>query len=149
MVIDGYIPRGRIEGEQLNWLKDEIENFQGLNIFLYLHELIWTQGREWDDYVKHNYRDYTRVFETNFWAEVAPFLLSQEKKFFFVAGDVGGNGADTIPYYFDTHKNLTFLATGMGEVALNNFLHVTYGSGDMPEFKIINISNNQIHETPF
>jgi hypothetical protein len=64
------------------------------------------------------------VSYSNYWEEVHPLLTGQpEKNFYVIAGDVGGN-PDAIAAFYDTWDNVTLLASGMGEVADENYLLV-------------------------
>ncbi len=73
---------------------------------------------------------------SNYWEEVHPMLIAKpDINFYVIAGDVGGN-ADAIAAFHDTWDNTTLLASGMGEVADENYLLVRVHENDSVEFEL-------------
>ncbi len=56
-------------------------------------------------------------------------------RFYVIAGDVGGN-RDAIAAFDDRRDNVHLIASGMGEVADENYLDVTVSAGVL-EFRVI------------
>jgi len=128
IVLDCMLERGSIGGDQLRFLERQLDAPETIrNVFVFSHELIWAHGREEYAWVRHNFGDYARAFETsNFWSDVFPRLTSNPRRgVYFVGGDVGGSRhAGAAPAVFARSANVTFVATGMGEVREENFLRV-------------------------
>jgi hypothetical protein len=128
IVLDCMLERGSIAGDQLRFLDERMDVPDGVrNVFVFAHELIWAHGRDEFAWVRHNFGDYARAFETsNFWDEVFPVLSRNETlSVYFVGGDVGGSRhAGAAPAVLARKGNVTFVATGMGEVREENFLRV-------------------------
>ena len=124
IVLDCIEDNGDIADDQLSFFKQEIETLgkSVKNVFIVVHELIWTVENDKFKDVKHNMGVYERG---NFWARIYPLLSSANKKinFYIVAGDVGG-GRDRISAYYEKLGNITLLATGMGETVDENFMEV-------------------------
>ena len=89
-----------------------------------MHELIWTQGPERYTKMKHNMGSYNGRFQTNYWDTLHPlFEAYPEKRFFIIAGDIGGHPrAD--PAFYEEKGNVAFIASGMGHGRDENYLKV-------------------------
>ena len=98
---------------------------QQKRIFVFFHEIIWNSLDKYK-LVRSNSRsryDFM-VNISNFWNQVFPMLTAYpEKKFYLIAGDVGGN-PDAIAASYDRWQNVTLVSSGMGEVKDENFLKV-------------------------
>ena len=114
---------GRITKEQVNLFKRALNEFESRNIFIFFHELIWTQGKLSYLHIRHNYIKYP--FESNFWEDIYPILRSfPNRQFYLFAGDVGA-GETSISAFYHKKQNVTFLASGMGNSKADNFMRVT------------------------
>ena len=125
IVLDCIEDNGDIGEDQLSFFKQELETLgkDVKNVFIVVHELIWTIENDKFKGVAHNMGV---VYEGgNFWGRIYPLLLSANKNinFYIVAGDVGG-GRDRISAYYEKQGNITLLATGMGETVDENFMEV-------------------------
>jgi hypothetical protein len=77
---------------------------------------------------------------SNFWNDVFPVLSAdRNRKYYLMAGDVGGN-TDAVSAFYDTRENVTFVASGMGEVADENYLEVNV-SADTVQFAFIPLND--------
>ena len=114
---------GEITKEQINLFKNVLNEFKSRNIFIFFHELIWTQGKLSYLHIRHNWGTY--LFESNFWDDIYPILRSFPKRqFYLLAGDVGGT-PNSISAFYQKKQNVTFLASGMGETKEENFMRIT------------------------
>jgi hypothetical protein len=106
--------------EKLSLAGDSIRN-----IFIFFHEVLWNSHEKYSGVMANSRSRYDQMVSySNYWEEVHPLLTGQpEKNFYVIAGDVGGN-PDAIAAFYDTWDNVTLLASGMGEVADENYLLV-------------------------
>jgi hypothetical protein len=107
--------------EQLETLEDSIDH-----VFIFFHEVIWNSHEKYKGVLSNSRSRYDQMVDySNYWDEVHPLLEQYpDKKIFIIAGDVGGNPDATATFY-DKWNNITLLASGMGEVADENYLLVT------------------------
>lgn len=115
---------GNITQDQLSLFKETIKNnFDSNNVFVFFHELIWTQGKLKYLHIQHNFQTYP--FKSNFWTDLFPVFQSfPNRQFYLIAGDLGGT-PNSISAFFDKIHNVTFLASGMGETKRENFMRIT------------------------
>lgn len=123
--------------EQINLVDDTIQN-----IFIFFHEILWNSHEKYME-VKSNSRSrYNEMANySNYWEDVHPILIENpDKKFFVIAGDVGGN-PDAIAAFYDKCNNVTLIASGMGEVIDENYLLVHVYKKDSVGFELIPLNN--------
>jgi hypothetical protein len=115
---------GNITQDQLSLFKETINNnFDSNKVFIFFHELIWTQGKLKYLHIQHNFLTYP--FKSNFWTDLFPVFQSfPNRQFYLIAGDLGGT-PNSISAFFDKKDNITFLASGMGETKRENFMRIT------------------------
>lgn len=132
IILDGNISNWNIDGEQLAFLKESLKNagHGTRNIFVFIHQLIW-----WDEMnifggVHLNWPPYTPD-TTNYWGEVEPLLQRAVAPVFFFAGDIGANDQATpVMYYHE--GNITYIASGMGNIHDDNYIIVRiHAHGDV------------------
>lgn len=124
IILDGSLNRWNIMGPQLNFLSNSIEQTGDSisNIFVFVHQLIWWDKANIFSQVNLNWPPYTPD-TTNYWSEVEPMLQHHPCPVYIFAGDIGANRqADPIMYYPD--RNITYVASGMGNIEHDNFLIV-------------------------
>jgi len=93
--------------------------------FIFFHEIIWNSSEKYR-LVRSNSRSRYDLIKSvsNFWQNVFPRLTAiQDKKFYLLTGDVGGN-PDAIAAFYDCWQNVTLLSSGMGEVPDENYMRV-------------------------
>jgi len=141
IVLDSIKGNGDIADDQLSFFKQEIETLgEGVkNVFIFVHELIWTVGNDKFKNVKHNKGVYERG---NFWARIHPLLLSANKNinFYVIAGDVGAS-RDRISAYHEKFGNITLLATGMGDTVDENFMEVFITEDGKAVFNLVPLNS--------
>ncbi|HET6558208.1 MAG TPA: hypothetical protein VFG54_12895 [Prolixibacteraceae bacterium] len=114
-----------ISSTQLTFLSSTLQDASARRVFVFFHEVIWNSHERYR-LVRSNSRSrYDQIKSvSNFWQEVAPMLkLYPERRFYLIAGDVGGN-PDAIAASYDRWDNMTLLTSGMGEVPNENYLRV-------------------------
>ncbi|MFO7668160.1 MAG: metallophosphoesterase [Bacteroidales bacterium] len=147
---DLYIVLNSIEADraisdnQLVFLQDQINRAgdSTSNIFIFFHEILWNSHEKYIG-VKSNSRSrYDQVVNySNYWEKVHPMLMEKSDiDFFLIAGDVGGN-PDAISAFYDRWDHITLLASGMGEVADENYLLVHVFDEDSVEFELVPLNS--------
>jgi len=114
-----------ISPAQLKFLEGVLKNAVSSQkrVFIFFHEVIWNNLEKYK-HVRSNSRSrYGYMINiSNFWNQVFPMLTAYpEKKFYLIAGDVGGN-PDAIAASYDRWENVTLISSGMGEVPDDNYL---------------------------
>jgi hypothetical protein len=129
-----------ISETQIEFLKNTLDAAGDTteNIFIFFHELLWNSHEKYKG-VKSNDRsryDQIKAY-SNFWTEVFPILEQHaDKKIYVMAGDVGGRPT-AIPAFYDTWGNVTLLASGMGEIADENYLVADVYNDETMGFRLI------------
>jgi hypothetical protein len=108
------------------------------NVFIFFHELLWNSHEKYLGVKANNRSRYNDIKNySNFWTEVYPILQDfTKKKFYVFAGDVGGR-PDAIPAFFDVWENTTLVASGMGEIADENYLIADVYEDESVNFRLI------------
>ena len=126
IVLDSTFEPGNISQDQLNFLKTKLKNIKNIkNIFIITHHVIWQNyiGKKVisnvnkDFFSKSNFGDVISLFKN----------LENKIKIFFVAGDIGVLKDNTI-IFCERKNNLYFIATGMGNKRLDNYLKILISS---------------------
>ncbi|RMG69008.1 MAG: hypothetical protein D6715_00730, partial [Calditrichaeota bacterium] len=130
----------RISGEQLQFFRRLVEQPEApRRIFVFCHELIWNGHRRYRGIASNGRSRFNRMGVSNFWKDLYPLCQSRpDHQFYFIAGDVGGRD-DAIAAFYDRVGNVTFIATGMGQVVDENFLLVRV-TADSVRFKLVPLS---------
>jgi hypothetical protein len=140
IVLNSTIEQRSISEDQLDFLAEEIEvTGAGLkNVFIFFHEVLWNSHEKYIDVRSNSRSRYDQIVNySNYWEDVHPILLSHEdKNFYVIAGDVGGN-PDAISIFYDRWDNVTLIASGMGEVPDENYLTVCIHNSDSIEFSLV------------
>jgi len=132
-----------ISTTQLKFLNDALQKAASTNkrVFIFFHEVIWNSQEKYK-LVRSNSRSRYAEIKTvsNFWQKVYPMLTAYpSKNFYLFAGDVGGN-PDAVAAFCDRWPNVTLLASGMGEVADENYMEVNI-LPDTVLFKLIPLND--------
>jgi len=127
IVLDSTLNPGGISKDQMIFLRKEMENIKDIkNIFIITHHAIWqnyTKEKIWsnakkDLFINNNFKEVTSLLFEN---------LKKEIKVFFIAGDFGVFKQRTV-IFCEKNRNLYFIATGMGNKRLDNYLKVLISS---------------------
>ena len=129
-----------ISSNQIGFLNEQISlaGDTTRNIFIFFHEVLWNSHEKYIGLKSNKRSRYDQMVNfSNYWEEVHPMLSGNpDKNFYLIAGDVGGN-PDAIAAFYDTWDNVTFLASGMGEVTDENFLLIRVHHKDSIEIGLI------------
>lgn len=121
-------------------LNDYINNAAVKNIFILSHRLIWATGNPmFADLVQltnsPEMHSGEQLIDLN---KLKPHL---DKQFYFIAGDVGLNGR--LPFFFQREGNLTFIATGLGDLPTDAVIEATVYKDKDVEFKPLYLGTNE------
>ncbi len=134
-----------ISSDQIDFLKEQLNQAGDTihTIFIFFHEVLWNSHEKYIGVMSNSRSRYDQMVNySNYWEEVHPVLSGKpDKNFFLIAGDVGGN-PDAVSAFYDKWDNITFLASGMGEVADENYLLVRVFSKDSIEFELVPLDSS-------
>jgi hypothetical protein len=142
VVLDSQLESRAISSDQVRFLREAVEEAHSIDtFFVFFHEVLWLNHARYRG-VKANSRSrYRNISASNYWDTVHPIFESfPKKRFIVVSGDVGGN-PDSIPAFYEQHRNVTLLASGMGEIQDENYLEVTMMEGD-PSFRLVPLARD-------
>ena len=125
-VLDSTLEPGNISEEQLFFLKNELNNIDNIkNIFVITHHVIWQKYTK--EKIISNVGD--KFFSNRNFNDVISLFdeLESKIKIFFVAGDIGVLKQKTL-IFCEKKDNLYFIATGMGNKRLDNYLKILISS---------------------
>ncbi len=134
-ILDGNIDGWNISGEQLNFVENELTNFDESlgNIFVFTHQLIWLDK---EPYKNIGYNSPEGKSDTlTFWPELAPIFKNKQCETFFFAGDVGAFDWATSAFHHQ-EDNLTFIASGIGGGVKDNYIIVDVFEDKHVEFRL-------------
>ena len=134
-----------ISSNQVDFLNEQI-NIAGdtiRNIFIFFHELLWNSHEKYIGVMSNSRSRYDQIVNySNYWEEIQPLLSGKpDKNFYIIAGDVGGN-PDAVAAFYDTWDNVTLLASGMGEVADENYLLIQVHNKDSVEIGLVPLNSD-------
>ena len=122
IVIDPNIDGWSISGDQLEFLENVVDSsYQSVdNIFVFFHQLLWWKWNNiYSDIIPNSYEG--MVTPTNFWTVVEPLFNGLPNNVVLCAGDLGA-GDWSSDFMYDSYDNMTFVASGMGKGAEDNFI---------------------------
>ena len=133
ILLDSTTKKGKISNDQINFLKKIINNSKKVeNIFVISHHVIW------QNYVRNKITSNVpkSLFKDDNFEEVLSIFNEIDEKIniYFIAGDIGVSYKKTV-LFCEKNKNLNFIATGMGNKKLDNYLDLLISS----EGKILSI----------
>ncbi len=137
IILDGNLHHWNIKGKQLEFLKRTLQEKAGKsrNIFVFVHQLIfWDDDNEFKN-IHLNWPPYTPD-TTNYWGEVEPLLAATNKPVYLFSGDLGANKQAT-PYMYFKKGNITYIASGMGNMKNDNFIFVNVNRDGKVTFDLI------------
>jgi hypothetical protein len=140
-----------ISPDQIGFLRTTLQNpLLSKRVFIFFHEVLWNSDVKYKDVMSNSRSRHSQVaVYSNFWSDVYPLLSNYgDKNFYLFAGDVGGN-TDAISAFYDVRGNITLLASGMGEVADENYLKVDVLTDTVKCTFVPLRSEITMHEAPF
>jgi len=145
IILDPNIDGWNISHEQLQFLKDELQQKSGYadHIFVLFHQVLWWAPDNLFKNVDINSLS-GRAEKINYWDEVEPLFHSLSKPVYLFAGDVGAfsTGDEFMYYHYD---NITLIASGMGGGKRDNFVIVDVLSDTTISFCLIAINGDDIN----
>jgi len=107
-------------------------------IFIFFHEILWNSHEKYTGVRSNSRSRYASIAPySNYWEEVHPLLDGDpERQYVVIGGDMGGN-PDAMAAFYDRWGNVTLLASGMGEVADENYLLVRVHGEAPAEFELV------------
>jgi len=121
IVLDSELDSCNITGDQWTFLQDTLSETDALNVFVFVHKLIWVaEGTPY--YVLYDYLNSPvgYDFRSNFWTEVEPLFHALDAEVYVIAGDVGVPWAMSL--FYDHYDNMHLIASGMGGATEENYL---------------------------
>jgi len=110
-------------GDQLIFLKENINSGTYDNIFIFMHQVIWKDNAPDISFNKiiYNSDEGKEPGGTNYWSDIAPILEQIESNIYIISGDVGAidNGSEL---FCGTINKIKYLASGMGSDVHDNYL---------------------------
>ena len=138
IVLDPNLAGWGIKNEQKDFLFNTIMNHNKLggNCFILHHQLMWKNYffNLYDNVSPNSHSGFDPY--NNYWSSIEPFFRKNNLKFTLIAGDVGG-GPWSSDFMYDTYDNLTYVASGMGDVNGENYLKVNIHENDSISFNLI------------
>jgi hypothetical protein len=145
IVLDPYLDNWNISNEQLQFLKDELQQKAGNadHVFVLYHQVLWWAPDNKFKNVDINSLD-GRAEKINYWEEVEPLFHSLSVPVYQFAGDVGAFATgDEFMYY--RYDNITLIASGMGGEVRDNFVIVDVYSDTTVSYRLIALNGDDIH----
>lgn len=139
VILDGNIDNWRISGEQLTFLNNQLNTQFVENVFLFSHQLIFSDVRPNLANSEVGMSD-----NLNFKSEVLPLLIQTQKQVFIFSGDVGAFEWG-LSLYHDVYDGVTLIASGMGGGKKDNFLIVDVMSNKTVRFRVIALNGDNIN----
>ena len=125
IVLDTQKVWGNIPKDQIQLIEKTLEQNSSQTVFIFIHELLWTEGQEKYVHVKHNMGSYSHRFQSNYWQALHPiFTKHSDKRFIVFAGDVAAKPA-AISAFYEKLDNVELIASGMGGFRDENYLKVS------------------------
>lgn len=145
IVLDPNIDSWNISGEQLSFLQNtlNLEAPNHDNIFVMMHQLLWWAPDNKYSIIALNSTE-GRDSEINFWTEVEPLFRELKNNVVMLAGDVGA-ASYASDFMYDQYDNITFVATGMGKGATDNFVIVNVDEEKRIDFELICLSGDELY----
>lgn len=145
IILNTEINDGSISGEQLNFLKDVLDNSSKRklkNIFIFSHRPIWS---EHDERLKSIFIDNTKsLLGNNFKDEILPILkkYSGSVNIYWFSGSLGGDAPSSFFYYKDKN-GITFIQTAIRDLPRDAILKVKLNKGRVV-FETISLTSNPV-----
>jgi len=151
IVLDPNIDHWHISGEQLEFLKNTLNNEgkKAKNIFIFMHQVIWWSKDKLSK-PKPNWQQF-RAETPNYWEVLEPMFQKQKAPVYLFAGDVGAFSKEykkrdhIIEYAYFHKENITYISTGMGGGTRDNMVIVDVYDDNSVEFNLIHLNGDDIN----
>jgi predicted phosphodiesterase len=126
VVLDPGLHGWNIKGDQLDFLKEALENSNSFDqVFIFMHHVLWWEERgKYPDLIINSLDG--RATDINFFSAIEPMLRKVDKPIYIFTGDVGATPEQT-SFFYDHYDNITLVASGMGNMIQDNYLLVDVG----------------------
>jgi hypothetical protein len=126
----------------LTFLTNTINNnrLQVDNIFVFFHQLLWWKNNSvYTDFRPNSFAG--KADSINFWTEMEPKFSALDNHVFMFAGDMGAVdwSAD---FMYDRYRNISLIASGMGEGPGDNFIVVNIKSDKTVNYDLICLNDS-------
>ena len=145
IMLDPNLDNWNISGDQLVFLKSQLSRAQNVdNIFVFFHQVLWwTPDNKYKNL--HINSEAGRDETINFWTEIEPLFTALPNKVYMFSGDVGAfdNGSE---YMYDSYKNISLIATGMGGGARDNYILAKRNDDDTVDLQIVFLNEDRVED---
>lgn len=152
--LDTELNKGEIKNEQLEYfrkvIKDFCENQQLENLFICTHKPIWSAHHPIYKIVfehVNNQTDYPNDIH-NFKNDIEPLLTDAQLKFnkniYWISGDIGCSWTLPLFYAKDTKHNITYIATGIGNVLHDAIIKIDINKDGIVKFAPISLTGQKL-----
>lgn len=115
-------------------LKEYINNAEVKDIFILSHRLIWATGNPaFADLVQLTNSPEMHTGDTLI--DVNKLKAHTDKQFYFISGDLGLN--EKLPFFYQREGNVSFVATGLGDLPTDAVIEATVYKDKEVEFKAV------------
>ena len=145
IVLDPNIDEWNISGDQLTFFDTTLTNHadQVDNIFVFFHQLLWWESD--NIYAGYNPNSFAgRADSINFWSEIEPLAHQLSNNVVFITGDIG-SAPWSSDFMYDNYDNITFIASGMGDVNGENFVVVNIDSTNSLSYDLICLGDTDMN----
>jgi len=144
IVLDPNIDAWNITGDQLDFLKNTINNKAASSdhIYVFFHQILWKEIDNQFSYISWN-SDAGRAATVNFWSTVMPLFRSLCNEVVMFAGDLGASWSSNVTY--DRFDNITLIASGMGDPDGENFIVVNVANDKSVHYDLICLSDSNLN----
>ena len=137
IILDTNLDPANISGDQLTWLKDEVQTRAkaSRNIFVFFHHVLWWQK---DNRYKNSPLNSKKGRKENndFFTEIYPLFEACSNEVFLFAGDTGAYDRGIM---YDKTNNITLIASGMGGRKEDNFVITRVANDGSVSFDLISL----------
>jgi len=143
IILYANIVKWNISGEQLDFLKDVLNNNKGVvkNVFVFVHQPIWLNQHTVFKNIKHNWHPLTPD-TTNYWRDMEPDFQDYPAPVYIFTGDLGANKGAT-PYMYFKDSNITYIGGGMGSGINDNYIFVSKDMHNVIHFDLIALQGDR------
>jgi len=143
IVLDANIDGWSITGDQLEYLENVVSEKASSsdNVFVFFHQILWRDYDNEFNYITWNSNE-GRIDPVNFWPTVIPIFEAISNDVYMFAGDLGAGWSSEVSY--DRYHNITFIASGMGELERDNFVVVNVDSDNVVNYDLICLNGPEL-----
>jgi hypothetical protein len=157
LVLDTELGKGQIEGEQLDFVLDCLDEARDSedvkNIFVLSHRLLWAIGNEPINSILPyvNGPTFHPKTATSFTDLILPelFTLSESRSVYLISGDVGCEWSLPLFYQKDANHDVTYVACGLGESERDAVVKVNVTEEGEVTFTPVSLSGEELQKMDY